>query len=249
MNFQFDFPDEKEVIDKRQVRSVKEFKVNPVHRTQITAFIKKWHYSKSINGVRDTYCFGLFHEQTLIGAAIFGPPATPGVAECYSNNGNFSVIELRRLCCIDLTPKNTESYFIGKMLDWIKKNTIIDIVISYSDLTYGHEGIIYKASNFTFIGTSPSFKKIKYNGKLYHDKALRCYNGSRRQGALKKPFSIALGVALERGEACLVETMEKNIYLYKIKRKKKSPSLAINVGVQSQLSVNMEQPCPGMMGC
>ena len=30
------------------------------------------------------------------------------------------LIELRRLCCIDNTPKNTESYFIGFTLRWLK---------------------------------------------------------------------------------------------------------------------------------
>ena len=69
MNSLFDFQFDEEIIDKRQVGSVKEFEVRPTHRSQITAFIKKWHYSKNINGVRDTYCFGLFH---LFGSRPFG---------------------------------------------------------------------------------------------------------------------------------------------------------------------------------
>ena len=62
------------------------------------------------------------------------------------------VIELKRLCCIDNTPKNTESYFIGKTLRWLKQNTDYDLVVSYADTFYGHSGVIYKASNFKHVG-------------------------------------------------------------------------------------------------
>ena len=53
-------------------------------------------------------------------------------------------MELRRLCCIDETPKNTESYFIGRTLRWLRKNTGYKVVVSYADTHHGHEGTIYK---------------------------------------------------------------------------------------------------------
>ena len=40
-------------------------------------------------------------------------------------------MELRRLVCIDDTPKNTESYFIGKTLRWLKHNTDVEVVVSF----------------------------------------------------------------------------------------------------------------------
>ncbi len=51
---------------------VKDFKVRLVERKGIKEFVEKWHYSQSINGLRISYCFGLFHEEQLIGACIFG---------------------------------------------------------------------------------------------------------------------------------------------------------------------------------
>jgi hypothetical protein len=200
-------------LDYRELPSVTVFAMRPVTRSMVTGFVEKWHYSHSINGLKDKYCFALYHESNMIGAAIFGEPATPGVAEAYSKDGTLQVIELRRLCCIDNTPRNTESFFIGQMFKWLRKNTKIDVILSYSDKTYGHEGTIYKATNFELVGESPAVDKILYKGKLYHDKALRVYNGSKSKGAKQKPFSIDLARALAAGEAVRVPTKPKNIYI------------------------------------
>lgn len=142
----------------------------------------------------------------------------PDVVKSYNQNGNMNITELRRLCCIDNTPRNTESYFIGQMIKWLKSNTDIDAILSYSDLTYGHEGTIYKASNFKYMGQSPAVDRILYKNKLYHDKALRVYNGAKTKGAKQKPFSIRLVKALESGDAIRIEAKPKNIYLYIIRR-------------------------------
>ena len=86
------------------------------------------------------------------------------------------LLELRRLCCIDKTPKNTESYFIGKTLRWLKKNTGVKRIVSYAEPFYEHSGTIYKASNFKHVGMSSDGKKILFEGKYYHDKCIRDYD-------------------------------------------------------------------------
>jgi hypothetical protein len=193
---------------------VKNFKVIHVKRDYIADFTEKWHYSANINGVICDHCFGLFNEGELIGAAIFGKMAMANQWKRFSDNPE-KVIELRRLCCIDDTPKNTESYFIGKCLKWLTENTKIDVVASYSDLEYGHEGVIYKASNFECLGVQKGAKVIIYNGKSYHDKAIRTkYNGTL------KPFAQRIKDALETGEAYYKDTKGKVAYQYTLKRKK-----------------------------
>ena len=104
------------------------------------------------------------------------------------------------------------------MLTWLRKNTTVDVILSYADTTYGHEGTIYKATNFKLIGQSPAVDKILYKGKLYHDKSLRVYNGAKSKGAKQKPFSIELARALAAGEAERVPTKPKNIYIMRLKR-------------------------------
>lgn len=200
------------------------FVIRRCTRKEIEPFIEKWHYSKSINGVRDTYCFKLMSNGVMIGAALFG---ALGMAGNWKKFGEFEsdVLELRRLCCIDNTPKNTESFFIGRCLRWLKQNTDVKIVVSYADPNHKHVGTIYKASNFKFAGMSQGGRMIKYDGWYYHDKAIR----SKYKGKLKR-FAIKLKLALEEGSARYVECLGKYCYVYPIARDK--------VTKQSLLEVN-----------
>ena len=105
---------------------VSDFTIEAVPKKAVDAFIKKWHYSQSTRGLHISHCFGLYSDDgpfglpRMIGAMIYGIPAMYGVAERYYKDDPSVVIELNRLCCIDDTPKNTESYFIGKTLNWLK---------------------------------------------------------------------------------------------------------------------------------
>lgn len=184
------------------------YTVEPCERKEIRDFIEKWHYSHNINGLLSQYCFKLMDGDTMVGAMIYGGL---GMANCwkkYAENKE-DIIELRRLCCIDDTPKNTESYFIGKTLKWLLRNTSIKKVISYADNTYGHKGVIYQASNFKHLGKTAKGRVIMWNGKRYHDKTIR----TKYKGELK-PFAKRVKEALEKGEAYYEETKGKEIYLY-----------------------------------
>lgn len=184
------------------------YTVEPCERKEIRDFIEKWHYSHNINGLLSQYCFKLMDGDIMVGAMIYGGL---GMANCwkkYAENKE-DIIELRRLCCIDDTPKNTESYFIGKTLKWLLKNTSIKKVISYADNTYGHRGVIYQASNFRHLGKTAKGRVIMWQGKRYHDKTIR----TKYKGELK-PFAKRVKEALEKGEAYYEETKGKEIYLY-----------------------------------
>jgi len=192
--------------------SVRNYKVELCARKDIKDFVEKWHYSQSINGLRIDYCFKLMNGNEMIGAMIYGKMAMANCWKKYADEEK-DVIELRRLCCIDDTPRNTESYFIGKTLKWLKKNTDIKKVISYADQTFGHTGIIYKATNFKHIGYTSAGRVILYKDKRYHDKCIRTKN----KGELK-PFAKEIKKALETGEAVYVKTKPKVTYLYDLRK-------------------------------
>ena len=205
---------EKESDDQKRAhdaKSCKEYQVIYVARSEIKDFMEKWHYSHSINGLMCDYCFGMYYKGAMIGAIIYGRMAMAGQWKKYGSSKE-DVIELRRLACIDDTLRNAESYFIGKTLKWLRKNTGIKIVVSYSDNYYGHTGIIYKASNFKFMGKSAKGKFIMYHGNKYHDKTIR----TKYKGKLK-PFAKKIKDALDSGEAYYIHTPGKNIYTYTLK--------------------------------
>ena len=188
--------------------SVKNYTVTICERREIKVFIETCHASKNINGISSPYCFKLLDNGDMIGAMIYGYIAMQGVWKKYAEKET-DLIELRRLCCIDDTLKNTESYFIGHTLRWLRDNTEIKKVISYADETYNHRGVIYKASNFKHLGMTKNGKVIVYKNKLYHDKTIRT----------KKPYAERIKIALDNGTAHYRDTLGKHIYMYELRRK------------------------------
>lgn len=188
------------------------YTVELVGRAEVAKFIEKWHYSGSINGCKVSYCFGLYDGMTMVGAMLYGQMAMAQQWARFATKES-DVIELRRLCCIDNTPKNTESYFIGATIRWLKKHTTIRVIVSYADAEYGHTGIIYRASNFELEGKRKGARVIVYGGKKYHDKAIR----TKYKGKLK-PFAQRLVDALADGTATYEQTAGKYCYVYKLAR-------------------------------
>lgn len=180
-----------------------------VDRSEVRDFIERYHYSGSINGCIADYCYALYDGDVMKGAMFFGRMAMANQWRRFSDDSSASVIELRRLCCIDDTPKNTESYFIGKALRLLKRDWRKGIVVSYADKEYGHSGVIYKASNFKMVGEIKGAKVIMWNGKRYHDKTIR----TKYKGELK-PFAKRVKDALESGEAFYKKTAGKYTYVY-----------------------------------
>ena len=108
--------------------SVTNFTVESIPRKSLVPFVEKHHYSHNTNGVQSIYHFGLYGEGNfglpkMIGAAMYCYPSMPSTAKKYNPINPDRCWELRRLYCIDDTPKNTESYFIGKTLRWLKRNS------------------------------------------------------------------------------------------------------------------------------
>ena len=193
--------------------SVTDFTVEYINRKSLVSFIEKHHYSHNVNGIQSYHHFGLYTEGNfglprMIGAMMYGQIGMAGVWKKYVDN-EADLIELRRLCCIDDTPKNTESYFIGYTLRWLRDNTKVKKVISYADETYNHRGVIYKASNFKHLGMTKNGKVIVYKNKLYHDKTIRT----------KKPYAERIKTALDNGTAHYRDTLGKHIYMYELRRK------------------------------
>ena len=201
---------------------VSDFTVEAVPKKTVTSFIEKWHYSHYAGGIQHRQCFALYSPDgkfglpRMIGCMIYGQPAMSNTAAKYHPDNPVRCWELRRLCCIDDTPTNTESFFIGKTLKWLKQNTDAEVIISYSDLQQGHEGVVYKASNFINMGQTPSGQALMVDGKQYHDRTIRN----------KRPYARAIKRRWEEkqngkkdDDIYFVETKPKNIYVYYLNRK------------------------------
>jgi hypothetical protein len=180
----------------------------------VRKFLKKWHYSDYVNiQAKHTFCLfkeGKFGIPELIGVCIYTRPAGPSAGQSYYPQNPDKVLELRRLCLIDDTPKNAESYFVGKTLRWLKKNTDWEFVLSYADEEQGHSGVIYRASNFKYLGKTKPGKTLEVDGKKFHIRTL---------SMLDRPYGVEINRRYKEGDenVKIIETLPKNIYIYKLK--------------------------------
>jgi hypothetical protein len=150
--------------------------------------IKENHYSHSWTPSR--YSLGLFDGENLIGVAVYGfPVGRQTVKSITPNLENKDVLELKRLWLVDEAPKNSESYFIGKTFDWLRKNTNIKVLVSYSDPMANHLGTIYQATNWLYQGNNLSLGQgylHKINGKLANQRSVCVvYKTIKREELLK----------------------------------------------------------------
>tara|TARA_B100000073_G_scaffold246330_1_gene206793 strand:- start:42 stop:674 length:633 start_codon:yes stop_codon:yes gene_type:complete len=197
--------------------SVTNFTVEHINRKAVTTFIEKHHYSHNINGIQSYYHFGLYTEGNfglpkMIGAMLYAMPSMPDTAAKYNPINPRRCMELRRLVCIDDTPKNTESYFIGKTLRWLKQNTDVEVIVSFADQHYGHSGIIYKASNFDYFGETAKARVLMVDGKEYHP---------RTMNQKDKPYGRAIKKRYLSGDENIFwkKRKSKHIYVYYLNKR------------------------------
>lgn len=164
------------------------------------------------------HCFGLFrpdpkfpywNHYEMVGAMVYTLPSGPTAGQSYCPKSPDKVIELRRLVCIDDTPKNAESFFISKTIKWLKRNTDNVMILSYADPVQGHSGTIYKASNFGYVGRSSGGTMLEVDGKLRHGRSL----------TINRPYAKILAARVKAGDVNVkvVKTEPKHLYSYQLR--------------------------------
>lgn len=194
----------------------RELVIQPCGLKDIRCFVERHHYSRSVNGVKVQQCFKVMHNDTLVGGVVFGALSTTAWKKFSEKEQE--VLELRRLVLLDEAGRNSESRVVGFCLRWVKNNLPqTRVVVSYADPAFGHEGTIYRASNFKYAGLTAADKGFTdpETGKTYHSRALR----TKYKGAYK-PFVLRLREKQEKG--LLVETTlpGKHCFVYEIKNKR-----------------------------
>ena len=137
------------------------YQIKPIDYQDCKEWFLKKHYLKRLPSI--SFCFGLYKEFNLIGVCSFGNavPITMKRGICGKEYEHL-VYELNRLIINDNHEKNLTSYFVGKCLKMLPKPTI---VVSYADKSQGHNGYIYQATNFIYLGLSHTQKDWKIKGE------------------------------------------------------------------------------------
>ena len=210
--------------------SVTNFLVEEILRKPASKFIEKHHYSHSTNGVQSIIHYGLFKPDEdgsrfgvpkMIGAAMYAWPSMPHTRGKYNPINPTKCLELRRLVCIDDTPKNTESYFIGQTFKLLKRDTDMEVIVSFADQHHGHTGVIYKATNFDYLGETAKGRILMVDGKEMHSRSLN---------QLDRPYGRELNRRYKAGDENIFwkKTNPKHIYVYYLNKRIKRQIKKLN---------------------
>jgi len=184
-----------------------DYTITPCSFKDIRHIFESFHYKGGHMGGGISYCLAMVTTHgAIVGGVVIGKPRHE---KTYNKGGSCEVVELRRMALLDSCPPNSESFFLGKVHKWLRDNTTVERVISYSDKSVGHRGTIYRASNYKLVGETAPSKHVWWNGKRYHPRSL----------TIDRPYSYKMRGDLKIGRA-YVETGEpKLIFEYLIKRK------------------------------
>ncbi len=177
---------------------------------KVKDFVLKNHYSGSLpRGSK--FVFVLILKNKIKGVAAFGTPVG-NRCQKYST-GKGEVVELKRFCLAPGAPKNTASWMIAKCIKVLKGYKTVDTILSYADPEAGHEGVIYKASNFRYLGQSKKGQAIIMKGKTIH---LRAAYQKVEGKYTKTAEEVKLG--LKTGQAKYISLQGKHVYVYNLRR-------------------------------
>ena len=122
-------------------------------------FIIGIHYAKRWPSI--SYAYGLFDDDELIGCVTYGTPASATLRAGIAGIENAGkVLELNRLV-LKYNEKNQASFLVGYSLRKLPHNRYI---ISFADIAQGHNGGVYRASNFMYCGLSAKRTDWKVKG-------------------------------------------------------------------------------------
>ena len=171
--------------------------------SDIRHIFEDFHYRKGHMGGGISVCFAMLINDKLVGGSVIGKPR--------HENKYKNCIDIRRMACLDESPYNSESWFLGSIIKYLLANTDYDSVLSYSDLTVGHIGTIYKATNFFESGRTSPTKYIEWKGKTYHMRSL----------TIDRPYSYEMRKAVKDGTALIKTGKPKIIWLYDLSKRRR----------------------------
>ena len=124
--------------------------VVPVSRRAAARIVEREHYLHRPPSI--SYAYGLSDGSAVV---TFGQPPSRHLQISACPSAPERVIELNRLWADDKHPRNFESWFLARALKLLPAF----IVVSFADTAQGHDGCVYRASNFRYAGWTDMDRK------------------------------------------------------------------------------------------
>jgi hypothetical protein len=149
-------------------------------------FLENYHYNGY--GRHGRYLYIAKIENKIIAVFKFASVVRLEVASSLGLSPDV-VLELDRICVHPSYHKrNFVSYLLSKIVNKIYKTRNYSALVTFADPEFGHDGTVYKASNWKLIGkTSRSYVYVDPNGKEIHKKTV--YNAAKARNLKEREYA------------------------------------------------------------
>lgn len=149
--------------------------------------VRRWHYSECMPSGQ-TVKIGVWEDDAFIGVVIYSHGANRNIAKEFDAAQN-EVVELTRIALDD--HQTPVSRIISISLSLLQEQCPgITTVVSYADPEQGHDGTVYQASNWYYIGTSRPQREIWVGDERYHKRVVSARYGTASIAALDERLSV-----------------------------------------------------------
>jgi len=194
-----------------------EYDVAPMYGAAARAFVEAHHYSGTCSPT--AHPFGLHRRGELVGAAVFGPPASMNAHRAvFPTLAIGQAATLGRLVLLDEVPGNGESWFVARCFDQLRADGIIAIescadpqprtTIDGRRVHRGHVGCVYQALNGRHVGkTREASLNILPDGTVLSNRAQGKIARRERNSAGPTSQLVRFGADPLRAEATAEEAL------------------------------------------
>jgi hypothetical protein len=132
-----------------------DLEVFAIDRKSAKLLCERHHYMKTYpNGA--IWNFGIYYKKKIAGVCVFGySSATLQKVTKIIALPLLAIIEMQRLWISDSCGHNSESYCLKKIIDYIKEQTTVKLIITHSGGCKNDCGIVYQSSSWLYFGKTP----------------------------------------------------------------------------------------------
>lgn len=131
--------------------------------------VQNWHYSGTMPFGK-TAKVGVWENDTFKGVVIYARGASKHIGDPF-NMDMTEVCELQRMALDDhATPTSRIISISLKLLQ--ERSPELRLVVSFADPEQGHDGTVYQASNWLYLGTNNTKPKFNIGGEIRHSRSV-----------------------------------------------------------------------------
>ena len=136
---------------------------------------------------------GAFVDDELVGVITLGWGTRPmhTIRKLFPELGTSDYFEIGKMCMDESMPRNSESQFLSKTIEWMKNNTNCMYLFTWADGIVGKAGYVYQSANFLYGGFIWSDIYVAKTGEKIHPRTMgKFVKGSRPTFEERKSMEI-----------------------------------------------------------